>query len=169
MPPQSVPIQQYLKQSDRLMLALIDPEQLETLEPGLFRFRMQPIKFVTLMLRPVSDIEIWSEQNTVYVHSTACRLEGQPAISDKFSLNLQGHLSSQDGRRGTQLCGQANLKVDVDLPTALRFMPKSVLKATGNGILNGILATMKQRLMRRLVADYRDWAAKQPALSAKVS
>lgn len=151
------------------MLALISPEQLERLEPGLFRFRMQPIKFVTLKLRPVSDIEIWSEQNTVYVRSTACRLEGQPAINDKFSLNLQGHLSTQDNRRGTRLYGQANLQVEVDLPPALRLMPKSVLQATGNGILNGILATMKQRLMRQLVTDYRDWAAKQPVLSAKAS
>ncbi|NER85254.1 MAG: DUF1997 domain-containing protein, partial [Leptolyngbya sp. SIO1D8] len=47
----------------------------------------------------------------------------------------------------------------VDLPPMLQLTPYAILETTGNQILKGILATMKQRLMRQLAADYGRWSS----------
>ena len=71
---------------------------------------------------------------------------------------MQVDLVSQSTDSGKRLRGQVNLIVSVDLPQALRLTPKPLLERTGNSLLNGILITLKQRLMRQLIADYSVWA-----------
>ena len=59
--------------------------------------------------------------------------------------------------------GQADLKVQVDVPLPLKLLPEPVLERSGQAFLNGILLTIKYRLERQLVQDYRRWVKAKPA------
>ncbi|MGB7087420.1 MAG: DUF1997 domain-containing protein [Phormidesmis sp.] len=166
-PSQPSSIEAYLSEVDRLVYALVDRQQVEILAPNLFRVKVRPIKFLGVSIQPVCDIEVWLEEKTVRLRSDHCQIEGYESFNQRFSLNLQGYLLSQSTADGKRLRGQANLGFGMDLPQALRFTPKPLLERTGNGILNGILITLKQRLMRQLIKDYCHWASSPP--SSKVS
>ncbi len=157
-PQQPLPIETYLSEPRRLVEALVDEKQVETLGPNLFRLKVRPLKFIGLTIQPICDIEIWLDDQTVRLRSDRCQLEGYKSFNQKFSMNMQGYLVSQQTAKGKKLRGQANLMVSVDLPSAATLMPRPILVRTGNGLLNGILITLKQRLMRQLIADYCDWA-----------
>lgn len=157
-PPQPLPIDEYLSEPKRLVYALVEESQTEFLGSNLFRVRVRPIRFLNLNIQPVCDIEVWLEADTVRLRSDTCRLEGRKDFNQKFSLNMQGYLVSQQTKKGEKLRGQANLIVGVDLPQAMMLTPKPFLEKAGNGLLNGILVTLKQRLMRQLIADYSAWA-----------
>jgi len=157
-PPQPKAIEDYLEEVSRLVYALLDEKQVEVVHPNLFRVRMRPIKFLSLSVCPVSDIRVWREEDVVRLSSDKCFLEGQEAFSERFSINMQGYLVVQPTAQGKKLRGQANLGIRVDLPQAMKLTPKPLLERAGNGLINGILITLKQRLMRRLIKDYTDWA-----------
>lgn len=165
-PPKPQTIEDYLSEVSRLVYALIDEKQVEVIHPNLFRVRMKPIKFLSLSVRPVSDIRVWREGDIVRLSSSKCFLEGQETFNDRFSISMQGYLVVQPGKKGQKLRGQANLGVSVDLPQAMKLTPKPLLERAGNGLINGILITLKQRLMRQLIKDYSDWAS---APAAEVS
>ncbi|MGB3298733.1 MAG: DUF1997 domain-containing protein [Phormidesmis sp.] len=170
-PPQPLPIKAYLSEVDRLVYALVDEQQVEVLNPNLFRIKVRPIRFIGLSLQPVCDIKVWLEDSTVRLSSNRCYLEGHESFNQKFSMNMQGYLvvqpTSADVKSGQtsgqRLRGQANLGVGIDLPQAMRFTPKPLLERTGNGLLNGILITLKQSLMRQLIKNYCAWASSEPA------
>lgn len=166
-PPQPLPIKAYLSEVDRLVYALVDEQQIEVLDPNLFRVKVRPIRFIGLLLQPVCDIKVWLEDSTVRLSSNRCYLEGHESFNQKFSMNMQGYLVVQPTSEGQRLRGQANLGVSVDLPQAMRFTPRPLLERTGNGLLNGILITLKQRMMRQLIKNYCVWASAHP--SVKVS
>lgn len=162
-PQQPHPIEAYLSEVDRLVYALIDPQQVAVISPNLFRVKLKVIKFFGLSLQPVCDLEVWLEDNTLRLASNRCELEGYEAFNQRFTLNLQGYLLPQSTAEGQKLRGQANLGVSVDLPQALVFTPKALVERSGNGLLNGILVTLKQRLMRQLIDNYCQWASSQPS------
>ncbi|MGB3786387.1 MAG: DUF1997 domain-containing protein [Phormidesmis sp.] len=162
-PQQSIPIDTYLSEPKRLIEALVDEKQVEALGPNLFRLKVRPLKFIGLTIQPICDIEIWLEDQTVRLRSSQCQLEGHKSFNQKFSMNMQGYLVSQTTAEGDKLRGQANLMVSVDLSPAATLMPQSIMVRTGNGLLNGILITLKQRLMRQLIADYCAWAKSHTA------
>ncbi|MEL6779320.1 MAG: DUF1997 domain-containing protein [Cyanobacteria bacterium J06597_16] len=158
-PSQPQSIEAYLSEVDRLVYALVDEKQVEVLSPNLFRLKMNAIKFLGLSLRPVCDLEVWLEEGTVRLRSNRCEVEGYEAFNERFTLNLQGYLVPQSTQKGKKLRGQANLGVSVDLPQAMRFTPRPLIEGTGNSLLNGILVTLKQRLMRQLIDNYCRWAS----------
>ncbi|MEM6450472.1 MAG: DUF1997 domain-containing protein [Cyanobacteria bacterium P01_D01_bin.105] len=151
-------IEDYLSEVSRLVYALVDEQQVEVIHPNLFRVKTKPIKFFNLSLQPISDIRIWHEDNAVRLSSDRCVLEGQQSFNDRFLIAMQGYLVVQPTTTGQQLRGQANLGISVDLPQALKLTPKYLLERTGNSLLNGILLTLRQRLMRQLIVDYCAWA-----------
>ena len=164
-PQQPLSIEAYLSEPDRLVYALADAQQIERRGPTLFRMRMRAIRFFGLSIRPICDIEVWLENDTVRLKSDHCEVEEYDLLNDSFSLNLQGYLVVQSTPKGKRLRGQANLIVSIDLPPVLRFTPKTLVERTGSGILNGILITMKQRLMRQLVSNYSAWAVESSQIS----
>lgn len=166
-PTQPVPIEDYLSEPERLVYALVDSNQVEPLGSNVFRVKVRAIKFLGLAIQPVCDIEVWLESGTVRLRSDRCQLEGHANFNQKFSMQMQGYLLTQQSAKGKMLRGQANLIVSVDLPQAMRLTPKPLLERTGNGLLNGILVTLKQRLMRQLIKDYSAWATtEQVSLSS---
>ncbi|NEQ34036.1 MAG: DUF1997 domain-containing protein, partial [Leptolyngbya sp. SIO4C5] len=76
-PTKSVPIRHYLQKPRRLVQALMNPEQVETLGFDRFRFSLQPFKFIVLKIQPVVDLEVKvSEAGNVKLRSTDCEIRG---------------------------------------------------------------------------------------------
>jgi hypothetical protein len=161
-PEQPIPIQHYLRQPQRLVNALVDPSRIEQLSSECFRLKMRPLSFMSLSIQPTVDMRIWADANsTIHLKSVGCDIRGVEYINQRFSLNLVGQLTPSEVNGETRLTGRADLQVEVDLPPPLRFTPKPLLEATGNGLLRSVLLTIKQRLMHQLLSDYRHWVMSQ--------
>jgi hypothetical protein len=157
-PEQPIPIQHYLRQPQRLIQALIDPRQVETLGNDHFRFKMRPLSFMSLSLQPTVDLRIWADADgVIHLESVGCEIRGVEYINQRFKLQLVGQLAPCQAAAKTFLKGQANLQVQVDLPPPLALTPRPLLEATGNGLLRSVLSTIKQRLAYQLLADYCAW------------
>ncbi len=167
----SVSLHHYLKHPRRLVYALMNPTQLQELGQGCFRLSLKTIQFLMLNIRPVVDLRIDAGQDrALKVESIDCQIHGNEFINQRFDLSLTGVLALDEQESATQVTGQAYLKIAVDLPPVMQLTPRPILETTGNQILKGVLATMKQRLVRQLVIDYDRWSAqqireKQPSLS----
>jgi Protein of unknown function (DUF1997) len=156
---QSVPIQHYLRQPQRIVQALAASSQIEQLGEEQFRLKMRPLSFMMLTIQPTVEMRVWSEPDgTVQIRSTGCEIRGVEYINQRFSLKLVGKLQPQEIQGMTHLKGRADLEVQVELPPALMFTPRAFLEAAGNGLLKSVLLTVKQRLMHHLLADYYAWA-----------
>lgn len=163
-PQQSIALQHYLKQPRRLVSALMNPSQVEDLGQGNFRLSLRAIQFLMLKIRPVVDLHIDGSQPCLLkVRSIGCKIDGNEFIDQRFRLSLLGSLRVRDQGGMAHLKGLAELAIAVDLPPVLRLTPHAILEKTGNQILRGILATMKQRLIRQLAADYKRWSDQQSA------
>lgn len=161
-PELSTPIQHYLRQPQRLVKSLVDPNRMEQLGPDIFRLKMRPLNFMTFSIQPTVDLQIVAESDgTVHLQSTACEIKGVEYVNQRFNLNLVGLLMPEQIQQTTYLKGKADLQVQVDLPPPFIFTPKSILETTGNGLLRSVLLTIKQRLTYQLLSDYRSWVASQ--------
>jgi Protein of unknown function (DUF1997) len=161
-PEQPVAIHHYLRQPQRLVSTLVDPSRIEVLAEEYFRLKMRPLSFMMLSIQPTVDLKVWATPNgTIYLQSVACEIRGIEYINQRFKLDLQGYLSPEQINGETRLKGNADLKVEVELPMPLAMMPVSLLEATGNGLLKSVLLTIKQRLLHQLLADYGSWVNAQ--------
>ena len=156
---QSVPIQHYLRQPQRLVRAIASPELMKQLSDNRFRLQMRPLSFMEMYhFQPTVILKVWADASgTVHLHSEDCTINID-YINDRFSLNLEGKLFPREINGTTYLQGRADLHVNVDLPPALWFTPKALLEPTGNSLLKGVLSRIKQRLVNQLLEDYRQWA-----------
>lgn len=168
-PQQPIPIQHYLRQPQRLVNALVDNSRIQQISEDVFRLKMRPLTFMSVSIQPTVDMRVWAESNgTIYLRSLSCEIRGLDYINQRFTLNLQGHLSPIQLKTGTRLQGKADLEVQVELPPPFSLTPKPILETTGNGLLKSVLLTVKQRLLHQLLADYRHWVilqTKQKALT----
>lgn len=162
-PEQPVPIQHYLRQPHRVIKALVDPERTEQIAHDVFRLKMRPRNFMVLSIQPTVDMRLWADSDgTIRLESVGCKIHGIEFIDQRFNLNLFGELSpTLQGDEKTHLIGRADLQVEVDVPPPLEFTPRLILERTGNGLLASVLASIKQRLMHQLIADYRSWVKTQ--------
>ncbi|MFM7405444.1 MAG: DUF1997 domain-containing protein [Cuspidothrix sp.] len=161
-PKQSIPIQHYLRQPQRLVNALVDNSRIQQLSDEVFRLKMRPLSFMSLSIQPTVDMRVWADTSgTIYLRSLDCEILGFEYINQRFSLNLKGYLSPVQLSSGMHLQGKADLEVLVDIPQPFSFTPKSILETTGNGLLKSVLLTVKQRLLHHLLADYRHWVMSQ--------
>jgi hypothetical protein len=166
-PPEPLPITAYLYQSARIVQALAvsggEGAGVEPLGGERFRLKLKPIGFLTLTLQPIVDLRVWlTADQTLNVESIDCQILGLEQFDDpQFSLTLTGEMYVLQTRKETKLQGQVNLQVNVEMPMPIALTPKPILERTGNAIMLGVLTTMKQRLMKNLIVDYREWA-KQP-------
>lgn len=169
-PSHPIPIQHYLRQPQRLVHALTDPTRVEFLGEHCFRLKMRPLNFLMITLQPVVDMEVKAAADgSIRLRSKACEIRGVDYINQRFRLDLIGYLRPDASGEQTQLIGQADLKVGVDMPPPLSLTPLPILEATGNGLLKSVLLTIKQRLMHQLLADYGAWIHEQttPDLAAQ--
>jgi hypothetical protein len=163
-PQAAVPIQHYLRQPHRLVSALAEQNQIETLSNGVYRLKMKPRQFLMFSLQPTVDIQLQSKADgTVFLTSQACEIRGVEFINDRFQLKLKGILAPAQKHGQTYLEGQADLQVQVELPPILWMTPKAILHTAGNGLIKSILMSVKQKLVHQLVLDYQVWARSEVA------
>lgn len=170
-PEQPVPIQHYLRQPQRLVYAIAEPNLMEQLSQNCFRLKMRQLDFMSLKFQPVVDLKVWADSDgTVHLTSERCEIRGIDFINQRFALVLSGKLYPYQEKGVTKLKGRADLKVSVDVPPPFSFTPKPILEATGNGLLKSVLVRIKQKLMHQLLLDYRHWANDdtQTSISAQV-
>lgn len=159
---QPIPIKHYLRQPQRLVNALADSSRVEQLSTEVFRLKMRPLAFMSLSIQPIVDMRVWVQSDgTINLESVGSEIRGVKYINQRFKLDLKGNLSSYEKDGNTRLKGIANLEVQVELPPPFSFTPKAILESTGNGLLKSVLLTIKQRLLRQLLVDYRHWVELQ--------
>jgi hypothetical protein len=162
-PNEAVPIEHYLRQPQRLVQAITDPRRIEVLGEGVYRLSLRPLQFMGISIEPTADLRVWSlADGTLRLESVRCQVKGPEYLSfvnDSFGMGLQGTLTPHRQAHYTELVGQADLQIRLELPPPIRFMPPSVLDRTGKTFLSGILGTIKHRIERQLVEDYRTWVA----------
>jgi hypothetical protein len=165
-PPQPIPVHDYLHQADRIVNTLTSHGQIESLSHNTYRLQLRSLNFLSVKLQPIVDIQVWTtSDDTLHLQSVGCELLGLEAFRQKrFTLNLVGHLYPTVARQTTHLHGQVDLTVDVHVPMPIALTPKPILETTGNTIMGGVLLTMKQRLMKNLVADYQNWVRSEQFL-----
>ncbi len=158
-PEQPVPIQHYLRQPQRLVHAIADPNLIQQLSPEHFRLKMHPLNFMTLSFQPTVDLKVWADfDGTVHLRSIGCEIRGLDYINQRFALDVRGKLYPTHTNGVTKLIGRADLKVRVDIPLPFSLTPQPILETTGNGLLKSVLLRIKQRLMHQLLLDYSQWA-----------
>ncbi len=161
----SVPIQHYLRQPQHLVRAIANPQLTEQLSNQRYRVKMRPLNFMELYhFQPVVVLKLWTDANgTLNLRSENCEIRGIDYINNRFTLNLQGQLSPTQQQGKTYLQGRANLQVQLELPPPMWFTPKVILETTGNQLLKNVLLRIKQRLLKQLLEDYRQWAIQDVA------
>jgi hypothetical protein len=142
----------YLSDQDRVVKALLDPDQLEPLGPGRYRYAVTHLQVFQLQIQPVVDLRIHLAQDRLVLEATECELEGLGLVDD-FQLTLGSWLAA--GANGLE--GEASLAVTVSQPSLLKLIPAKVLEATGRSLLAGILLGIKGRVGQQLLSDYRLW------------
>jgi Protein of unknown function (DUF1997) len=159
-PPAAVPIEAYLRQSERIVQALANTGGVEALGGELFRLKLKPLKFFTLLLQPIVDMRVWVDGvDLLRVQSVGCEILGLGDFDQQhFDLNLSGEMYPLLVQGRMKLLGEVSLRVNVDMPMPIALTPKPILETTGSTIMLGVLSTMKQRLTKNLVTDYQDWA-----------
>ncbi|MEQ9670613.1 DUF1997 domain-containing protein [Coleofasciculus sp. G2-EDA-02] len=158
-PEQSVPIQHYLRQPQRLVQAIADPNLIEQLSPEQFRLKMRPLHFLSLTFQPRVTLKVWTDVNgTVQLRSVDCDIPGLDYINQRFTLEVKGKLYPESNHSQTKLKGRADLKVRVDVPFPISLTPQPIIEKTGNGLLKSVLLRIKQKLMHQLLLDYSQWA-----------
>lgn len=142
----------YLSDQDRVVKALLDPNQLEPLGPGRYRYAVTHLQVFQLQIQPVVDLRIHLAQDRLVLEATECELEGLGLVDD-FQLTLGSWLAA--GANGLE--GEASLAVTVSQPSLLKLIPAKVLEATGRSLLAGILLGIKGRVGQQLLSDYHLW------------
>ena len=142
----------YLSDQDRVVKALLDPNQLEPIGPGRYRYAVTHLQVFQLQIQPVVDLRIHLAQDRLVLEATECELEGLGLVDD-FQLTLGSWLAA--GANGLE--GEASLAVTVSQPSLLKLIPAKVLEATGRSLLAGILLGIKGRVGQQLLSDYRLW------------
>ena len=155
-----IPIQHYLRQPHRVVSAIADPKLMKQMSADVYELKMNAISFMGIYnFQPIVLLNVATDsQGTVHLKSEGCQIKGISYINRRFSLDLKGILAPQQQDGKTTLVGEANLKVGIDVPTALMFTPKSIIEATGNSLLKSILVRIKKRLISQLLEDYTQWA-----------
>lgn len=154
----TISIQHYLRQPQRLINAIANPNLTEQLEKDLYLVKMRPIDFMMYHFQPVVTLKVWADADgTVHLRSQDCEIRGNRYINDRFSLLVVGQLSPRQENGQTVLRGKADLEVGVDLPPALELTPRPFLESTGKSLLRGVLQRIKNRLASQLLSDYYQW------------
>ncbi|MEA5470634.1 DUF1997 domain-containing protein [Spirulina sp. 06S082] len=157
---ESVPIQHYLRQPQRLVSAIADPKLMEILGGDRYRLKMRPLNLLNLYhFQPTVVLKVWSSsRGTVYLQSESSEIRGVNYINARFSLKVNGLLSIVQKEGKTYLKGEAFVEVNVELPQVFSLTPKSLLETAGQSLAKNVLMRIKQRLLSHLIADYQQWA-----------
>ncbi|MEB3225768.1 MAG: DUF1997 domain-containing protein [Synechococcus sp.] len=154
------PIQEYLQEVDYLVGAIADPQRTTKVAPDQYQLQMRPIGFLDLyQFQPVVTLKIWCDRHCqVHIKSLDYQMRGLESLMKGFKLDVTGLLRPVAKQDQWLLQGQADLQVKLELPPPLWFAPKTLVKKTGDRLLQDILQRIKGKLLEKLVTDYHAWA-----------
>jgi len=91
---QTIPIQHYLRQPQRLVQAIVETNLTEHLSENRFRLKMRPLNFLNMYyFQPTVILNVWAtSEGTIFLQSEDCQIKGIDYINDRFSLNVKGKL-----------------------------------------------------------------------------
>jgi hypothetical protein len=142
----------YLDDDRRVVEALLDPQQLEPISPGRYRYTVSQVRVFQLKIQPIVELQTTHRNGRLELEALDCQLEGLGLVED-FRLGLDSWLAAgEDG-----LVGEASLAVTVSQPPLLKLIPPKVLEATGRSVLSGILLGIKKRVGQQLLGDFQRW------------
>jgi hypothetical protein len=142
----------YLNDEERVIGALLDPNQLTPLSPGRYRYTVTRLQVFQLQIQPVVELVARRAANRIELEAVDCELEGL-GIVDDFQLTLESWLEAD----ANGLHGEASLSVRVSQPSLLKLIPAKVLEATGRSLMAGILLGIKNRVVQQLLNDFEAW------------
>jgi len=151
-PQQADLLPDYLNDEERVIGALLDPQQLENLGNGRYRYTVTRLQVFQLQIQPVVELVARRSHHRIDLEAIDCQLEGL-GIVDDFQLTLESWLEANE----EGLNGEACLAVSVSQPSLLRLIPVKVLEATGRSLLAGILLGIKTRVQQQLLHDFEVW------------
>jgi Protein of unknown function (DUF1997) len=167
-PPQSFPIEDYLRSPDRLMRTLAPAENLQLIETDRYRLTIPPISVLNLTITPIVDMNVWLDSGQkVQIESVAFKMLGLEALRDSFDFKLLGELYPVHTPKEVLLRGSALLRIDLNLPKPFSVMPQSVVEGAGNAVLNATLGAVKGRMLQNLVRDYEQWSREKSGSIAR--
>ena len=146
----------YLREEQRVVASLLDPNQLVALGPGHYRYRVTRVQVFQLQIQPVVELQAHHRGERLELEAVDCQLEGLGLVDD-FHLGLRSWLEASD--QGLE--GEATLAVSVSQPSLLKLVPPRVLEATGRSVLRGILLGMRNRVRQQLLQDFEQWCDSQ--------
>ena len=147
----------YLDDEERVIGALLDPQQLSGLGGGRYRYTVTRLQVFQLQIQPVVDLVARRSANRIELEAVDCALEGLGLVDD-FQLTLHSWLEADQAG----LHGEATLAVSVSQPSLLKLIPVGVLEATGRSLLAGILLGIKTRVGQQLLEDFELWQQVNP-------
>jgi hypothetical protein len=147
----------YLNEEGRVVHAMLDPQQLEPLGPGHYRYTVTRVQVFQLQIQPIVELQSSFEHDRLFIQALDCQLEGLGLVDD-FQLSLASWL--RVGAEGLE--GEASLGVQVSRPSLLKLIPSRVLEATGTSVLGGILHSIRSRVSQQLINDFKSWCALRP-------
>jgi len=160
-PHEAIPIEHYLRQPQRLVQAITDPRRIEPRAEGVYRLSLRPLHFFGIHVEPTTDLRVWDlADGSLCLEALDSEVRGPGYLShinESFSLGLKGILKPHRKEHHTEVQGEANLTIRLEMPPPIKHMPHGILDATGRTFLNGILVTMKSRIEHHLIHDYRAW------------
>jgi hypothetical protein len=142
----------YLSEEERVVKALLNPSQLETVSRQHYRYSVTRLQVFQLQIQPVVQLRTHPTPGRLELEALDCQLEGLGLVDD-FELTLHSWLVA--GEEGLE--GEASLSVRVSQPPLLRLIPKGVLESTGRSLLAGILLGIKARVGQQVVEDFERW------------
>ncbi|MEB3200950.1 MAG: DUF1997 domain-containing protein [Synechococcaceae cyanobacterium] len=144
----------YLQDQERVLLALLDPQQLTQLGTGHYRYSVTRVQVFQLQIQPIVELQTTYQESRLLIEAVDCELEGLGLVDD-FRLSLSSWLEPCEGG----LTGEASLAVEVSRPALLKLIPSRVLEGTGASVLAGILLGIRSRVSQQLIRDFQDWCA----------
>jgi hypothetical protein len=153
------PIAEYLRQGDRIVAAMVGNGEMTVVGADVFQLKLRPIGLLSLSLQPIVNVRVWTtDDDVLHVESVDYQILGLEAFGNpRFELRLEGELYPRRVRQEVRLQGQVDLLVCVDVPRPLSLTPRGMIERAGNAVMAGVLGTMKQQLLKNLVADYQGW------------
>jgi len=146
----------YLREEQRVVASLLDPNHLVALGPGHYRYRVTKVQVFQLQIQPIVELQTHHRGDRLELEAVDCQLEGLGLVDD-FQLGLNSWLQPSD--QGLE--GEATLAVTVSQPPLLKLVPPRVLEATGRSVLSGILLGMRNRVRLQLLKDFQQWCRSQ--------
>ena len=147
----------YLNDEERVIGALLEPQQLSGLGDGRYRYTVTRLQVFQLQIQPVVELVARRSPNRIELEAIDCDLEGLGLVDD-FQLSLHSWLEAD----AAGLHGEATLAVSVSQPSLLKLIPVGVLEATGRSLLAGILLGIKTRVGQQLLEDLDQWRQLSP-------